>query len=672
MKKLYSFVSMLFVASLAFGQYYYNPAASGNPSNLNQENAEYPYGSGLPAGWAINLNNSSSPVWSIVQNLPFEFVFNGDTVNHYIVSSTGIMTFDTATAVAAPSFTFMGLPSAMIPDHSLCLWGIEASGSNDKVVSKTFGNAPNREFWVFFTSMSGPGTSWSYWSIVLHEGTNEISFVDQRHSGSPSMTIGIQIDTAEAYTVAGSPGIQALAGGSETSDDNWYYRFIEGTQPTHDMSAIEIDMYDVLMISHAPYDVKGNFQNFGSDTLQNIRYSYSIDGGTPVSAISSGSNLGFSAIGSFEFSSDWTPAATGVYELKMWTDTLDGVMDMNPSNDTVSLMITVIDTLIQRIPFYETFTSSTCGPCTPANLNMEDLFDNAVNIGNLTSLKYQMSWPGSGDPYYTGEGNTRRAYYGINSVPWVCIDGGWNQNGNNLTQGIINAYSDVQTYLAMQATYSVAPNAVHVDVQINPFSDYTSANNTLFVAIFEYRTENNIKSNGETEFFHVMKKMLPNAGGTAVGAMTNGVPVMDSFDYTFKGNYRLPNNANDPISHGTEHSVEDFNNLGVVVWVQDMGTGEVHQSAYASLVASIGDLDESLYQVYPNPATNHVNVELATGMKDVRIEIVNLLGQPVYETSLDGSAEGVHTINTSALESGIYFVQVISNGKVGTKKIIIQ
>ena len=35
--------------TMSYGQYYYLPAAAGNPTSLNQENAEYPSGSGLPA-----------------------------------------------------------------------------------------------------------------------------------------------------------------------------------------------------------------------------------------------------------------------------------------------------------------------------------------------------------------------------------------------------------------------------------------------------------------------------------------------------------------------------------------------------------------------------------------------------------------------------------------------
>jgi hypothetical protein len=48
-------------------------------------------------------------------------------------------------------------------------------------------------------------------------------------------------------------------------------------------------------------------------------------------------------------------------------------------------------------------------------------------------------------------------------------------------------------------------------------------------------------------------------------------------EWEFRGDYRLPNNGNNPINHAIEHSVEDFNNLTIVAWVQS-GDGTVIQA----------------------------------------------------------------------------------------------
>lgn len=77
---------------------------------------------------------------------------------------------------------------------------------------------------------------------------------------------------------------------------------------------------------------------------------------------------------------------------------------------------------VQRKPLHEVFTSSTCGYCPPANSNIDGIVLDPLNADDATLIKYQVSWPGPGDPYNTPEVQTRRSYYGINSVPAFYVD----------------------------------------------------------------------------------------------------------------------------------------------------------------------------------------------------------------------------------------------------------
>lgn len=61
---------------------------------------------------------------------------------------------------------------------------------------------------------------------------------------------------------------------------------------------------------------------------------------------------------------------------------------------------------VKRTPVYEVFSSSTCPPCKPANDHLVPIFKERKD--QIAVVKYQMSWPGTGDPYYTPEGNGRR------------------------------------------------------------------------------------------------------------------------------------------------------------------------------------------------------------------------------------------------------------------------
>ena len=354
-----------------------------------------------------------------------------------------------------------------------------------------------------------------------------------------------------------------------------------------------------------------------------------------------------------------------------------------------------------RQPLIETFTSSTCGPCAPANVTAEALF--AQNSGRYTSIKYQADFPGTGDPYYTLEGGNRRSYYAINSVPRMEIDGGWDENGNNITQQVLDDYIDIICLMNLSATYSINIQTVDIDITIDPLEDYNSTDLVVHAAIIEEITYNNVKSNGETQFEHVVKKMLPDDNGTSIASLTGGAQSTLNLQYEFQGNYRLPADASNPINHTTEHSVEDFSSLMVAVWVQDVATKEVHQSTmatlssvtpvsfncinntcvdpmdgtgnYTSLAAcqtdsacaplSIVELDNlNKITIYPNPAMD--NIYLSNLTENTTLKIYDISGRLVLETSVSNK----EYVNISTLSKGIYQIKLKGGDWSETRKFI--
>lgn len=256
----------------------------------------------------------------------------------------------------------------------------------------------------------------------------------------------------------------------------------------------------------------------------------------------------------------------------------------------IVLMSTFVSFAQDRVTLIETFTSSTCPPCNPANVHLEGLLAAAQNDYKQVSLKYQMSWPGNGDPYYTDEAGVRRNVYGISGVPATRIDGTIQYSTGSITQANLdNAYAVVPKAIII-TTYSVDVLSQTVDVSVDVEALVnTDAGLRLHVAVFEYLTVNNVGSNGETEFEHVMKKMLPDAQGSFMPALAIGEHFYYSETYSFNGTYRLPNSSVDLIDHAIEHSVEEFSDLGIAAWVQLDGPGfEVNSPAGVAGSYAIG------------------------------------------------------------------------------------
>lgn len=359
LKNMRNFIALLLALCMSCGvaeaQYYYltytNPGQ--NPGGLNTD-GEFPVGGGLSGTWSTILSSSQpTGTYTSTQSIPFTFQFDSSAVTQYKVSNVGVLTFDVSTT-KSPGLTNTSLPTNAIPDKSICVWGISGPGSNDNIVSKTFGSAPNRQHWVMFSSFDFNG-NWSYWSIVLEETTNKIYVVDQRHQSATSgLTIGIQIDSTNAIEVTGSPNIATLAGGSSGAADNAYYEFSPGTQPSYDLYLLGVTIPKYPNIGLGSIDVKGKLQNLGSQNITSLDINYRVNGGSTVSqslglvSISPGGNY------SFTHATPWTPSSAGSYSIEVWADNLNGNSDQNNSNDTLIASVVVSDSIPNIIDVYVT------------------------------------------------------------------------------------------------------------------------------------------------------------------------------------------------------------------------------------------------------------------------------------------------------------------------------
>ncbi len=686
MKKLLPvFIGIMLSSMVSFAQYWQipNPNANTNPGGINTD-TEYPVGGGLAATWTTFHSPSASPAWSPNQTIPFTFSFNGNPVTSFKVSNSGVLTFDVATALPAPSFTRAALPNANIPDNSVCIWGLGGIGTNDNVVKNVFGTAPNRQLWIQFSSygygtVASDGSNYCYWSIVLEETTNRIHIVDQRSNGfagTAKVSAGVQVNSGSAFSVATSPDLEPLAGFDATPIDNSYYTFIPGTQPAFDLAVTEITTSPYL--SQGNVTITGTITNYGTTTITSMDLNYKIDGGAAVTSNLTGLNIASSTTYSFSHPTPWN-AVIGNHTIQAYASNLNnGNVDANPGDDALTKTVAVMSELVTRLPLFEIFTSSTCGPCAPGNTNYHSIVDPRP-ASEYVSIKYQQDFPGTGDPYCTGESVTRRSsYYAINSIPRMMIDGGWNSNASSFSNALYDDAILKPAQFKLNGTWSISGTTINCKVRFSPLFNATGAK--VRVAILEGTTFDNVKSNGETEFKHVMKKMLPNETGSNVPTVAIGAWDSLSLSYTFPGSYRLPADGTSAnrINTATEHSVEEFTDLYVIAWVQGSDK-TVFQAANLTKVTSTGieSLSQAInsVEVFPNPSAEVINVTINMDNADgIAATLVDIEGSIVDSKVLRLNA-GKNTIqfNAANLANGVYNVMVFdSKNNSSVHKIIVQ
>ncbi|MDR2972502.1 MAG: hypothetical protein LBU83_11340, partial [Bacteroidales bacterium] len=119
----------------------------------------------------------------------------------------------------------------------------------------------------------------------------------------------------------------------------------------------------------------------------------------------------------------------------------------------------------QRKVLFEEFTSSTCGPCASMNSWLNPLL--AANADKVVVVKYQMNWPGAGDPYYTPEGGTRRSYYGVNAVPDPYTNGVYTGSQSAIQNAINNGYAQ-PAQADITGTFKVNGNNITITGSVTP------------------------------------------------------------------------------------------------------------------------------------------------------------------------------------------------------------
>ena len=703
MKKLYTLLFMLLVGGAASAQYYLLPAfdAGNNPGDLNGD-PEQPSG-GL-TGWTTVMSSTAIDAWSTAQTIPFNFDFNGSPVSTYMISNSGVLTF-AASPGPVPGTTPSSLPNISIPNKSVCMWGLNISGTNDAILSKTFGTAPNRQHWVTFSSASHAnftGTSqWTYWSIVLEETTNSIYVVDQRtydgNATTPTgnnvaLTVGINISAANVLQVTASPNVGsntlATSGNGADPTDNTWYEFAYGTQSNYDMAAIGHNVLPLVQTS-SPVSIDLSFRNRGAFSVNSMDLNYRVNGGATVT-----SSLNSLSIGSGDFYNTthptaWTPSADGSYTIEAWASNINGNADGVNSNDTVTFKVSAVANPPQRVVVIEEKTGTWCGWCPRGLIGMDDMTSQYPNTVAGIAVH-------NADPMEVGVYDNNIGTVAPGGYPGSAVDRilGPDPNTADL-QTAYNLRQDVAATVAVgidKVNYDEVSGQISVDISAEFFADFDNADLRLLMVLTEdsvygtgagYAQANyyssasqNIALNGygrnwqtspavipasEMKYDHVARGIYPNFFGDV-----NSIPA----------NVTFGQQVTHTLTASLPTSVLDDDKVHVIVMLVNNDTYEVLNSKSTKLKSSGNVSLEELtsanqLNVYPNPASDRVYINAEDVEGDIEVQLVNSVGQPVLAKQYNTESAKLIELNTSDFASGVYILTVKTNDQSFSQRISI-
>ncbi len=495
----------------------------------------------------------------------------------------------------------------------------------------------------------------SFRQLVDHYGAGySIGVATRSNSGSwntvwsvsPADNIGPELsDILISNDDVGSSSFQFcfFLSGNAYQIDYWYIDDVELYTPnTDDITINSIVAPDYF--AQGEMTIGAVVKNVGLTQVTSFDASYQIDDGEVVTQSFSGLELDQTDTYEIEFDQTWA-ATPGTYTLTVFVSNFNGAGDDNDTeNDSQSKTLNIASQTTVNMPLFESFTSSTCPPCATFNGSVFNSFL-ASNIANLSIIKYQMNWPGNGDPYYNSDGGTRRGYYGVSSVPMLFAGGNSITLSSNELNSQLNTLGSNDAFFEISATATYLDKTVTAKIDVSP---YISASGLkLHAAVIEKETTGNVGSNGETSFKYVMMKMLPNGNGTTVD-------LIDGEDYSITLTKDLSSTF-----------VEQYNDLMLVVFIQNDDDKQIYQSKMVDITeGSTGIPSSSLggFSIYPNPTNGTFSLKMPEETGMALVEIYSITGAVVYSSHISTTKSQSFDLG---LQKGVYIVSLTTNN--GTK-----
>jgi hypothetical protein len=172
-----------------------------------------------------------------------------------------------------------------------------------------------------------------------------------------------------------------------------------------------------------------------------------------------------------------------------------------------------------RVVLLEEFTNTSCIPCAQAS-PLLDAIAAYRGRSEVVAVKYHAGFPAPTDPFYLAnmqDNQARVGYYSVTGIPHLRVDGTTVSPSLDSTriESDIDARLGLPSPIQLSADYEVSGSQYSVTARIIGFEDTGYEDLMIRFALVESDIDIDPPpgANGETDFEHTMRKMLPDATG---------------------------------------------------------------------------------------------------------------------------------------------------------------
>ena len=295
-------------------------------------------------------------------------------------------------------------------------------------------------------------------------------------------------------------------------------------------------------------------------------------------------------------------------------------------------------------------TISTSSPFTPTNMGLHDI-----------------SWSASSDSFPTTTVITKSM---IVTDTIYGIDYDWNSDGANASgyaylarplcgQVLANVFDIFAAASMTSISFHVSDQSIAgANVSVELYEEETGADPIFLDGSDSYQ----LKASDIGSWVTLPLSSPLSAGASYLAAVRGEASIFDTVG--------ISTSSNDNTVSYIQDNGCDIGTGGFANWYG--GSGYLIRMNFGdnpwTMGTAINDINNSIFNVYPNPTNGLFTIELDDNEKyDVAVN--NVLGQTVYSTNTDGMNT---TIDLSNFDKGVYNVELKNKNAIYTEKVIVE
>lgn len=450
----------------------------------------------------------------------------------------------------------------------------------------------------------------------------------------------------------------------------------------NDVAVTNVDALNYFMIN-TDESVMVNIENLGSNVVSSVKIDWT-DGTDAYSHEYTGLSIASFSSTEIELQTPLNYSIAVEKEITVTVSEVNTVADTDPSNNEGSVVIHTIDQPVTKKVVIEEGTGTWCGYCPRGIVAMEYFYNNPTTYPNFIGIAVHEGnvSPDPMEVYDYAVGASFSGFPGSN-VDRVMLDqsvstANWNSYYNQRKDLLAPAE------LELNIAFDENTRAMVATVNSEYFTTFSNSNLRLGLVV----VEDGVSGSGST--WNQVNYYAGGANGPMGGFENRGDPatgmVYDRVGRALIGGFNgeagsVPTtiNTGDNLSYDFNYTLPSnfaSQNVSIVALLIDQETGAILNAAESPIsTLGIGENElSSNFKLFPNPATDQVNVTFSNKMEGkVNMNIYSLDGKVVQTKEFNIIEKGeVIQINTSNLVGGEYMISFSTPKGAYVKNLIVK